>query len=378
MVSASTRFLILHGSERFLQDKYIADLRAAMTKAHGEGGFDTVRFDGMAGQRIIADVLDECRSMGLMAQFKVVLVDNADLLLKADDDEDGGSAPAPAARGKRTGPAVQGPRKLLEAYAADPSDNAALVLRAGNWRPGNLDKAVAALEDAGAVIKCESPSEEEAVGWAVKRATQSHATTLAPAAAQALVAAVGADLGRIDSELAKLALAAGGRGEPITEQLVSSMTGVTREDELWGIQSRVLSGDTAEALEYLHLLVDVTRADAVPLTWAYVDLARKVHTASRGLSQGLPRQQIMSSLKAWGPMLDLIINKATRLKPEVAARLLKDAVQTDSAGKSGQGDPVRNLELLTVKMCQAFGAPPAAPSHADRNARVAPSRSGGR
>ena len=42
MVSASTRFLILHGSERFLQDKYIADLRAAMTKAHGEGGFDTV------------------------------------------------------------------------------------------------------------------------------------------------------------------------------------------------------------------------------------------------------------------------------------------------------------------------------------------------
>ena len=368
-VSAQTRILILHGGERFKQDEHLSALRTAMTNAHGAEGFDTVRFDGIAGARIVADVLDECRSMGLMAQFKVVIVDNADLMLKSDDKEggDGDDAPEPApvpagSRARRGGPVTLGPRKLLEAYAVSPSPNAALVLRANSWRTGNLDKAVIALGPAGAVIKCDSPSEEESAAWAIERATAVHNTRLESAAATALISAVGSDFGRIDSELAKLALAAGGRGEPITEKLVASMTGITREDEHWGMQSRLIQGDAHEALEHLRLLLDVSRTDPVPIVWSYVDLARKVHGASRGLSQGIPRQQIISGLRMWGPTLDMLLAKATRIKPEAAARMLKAAIDVDAAGKSGQGDPRRNLEILTVKMCRAFRTAGAGPS----------------
>jgi DNA polymerase III delta subunit len=364
-VSARTRFLILYGPDRFTQDRYLDELRAALHAKHGVDGVDTVRFDGAAGARIAADVLDECRSMGLMSQYKIVLVDNADLLFKGEDkegEEADDPKPVIAAAGRRgsgaRGGASQGPRRLLEHYAADPSDSATLVLRASTWRAGNLDKAVLALDAGrGAVIKCEPPDEAEAVRWAIEQCPRAHGAKIEQAAAAALVAAVGAELARIDSELEKLALAAGGKGQAITAELVETMTGTTREDELWGIQSRVISGNTAKALEHLRQLIDVSRADAVPLTWAYVDLARKMHTASRGLSQGIPRGQLVGAIKAWGPMLDAVLSKAGRgaAGAEGAARLFKAAVDTDAAGKSGLGDGVRNLEVLTVKMCREWG-----------------------
>ena len=67
------RMLILHGKDRFRQDERLQALIAALTKQHGQaggggGGTDTVRFDGQQGARIVADILDECRSFGLMQQ----------------------------------------------------------------------------------------------------------------------------------------------------------------------------------------------------------------------------------------------------------------------------------------------------------------------
>src|SRR5207237_6759029 len=99
-LDARARFVILHGKDRFLQDEYLRTLREALAKKHGAEGFDTVRFDGQQGARIVADIMDECRSFGLMQQHKVVLVENADLLVKADED-DAPAAPKPV--GKKGG-----------------------------------------------------------------------------------------------------------------------------------------------------------------------------------------------------------------------------------------------------------------------------------
>src|ERR1051325_11697202 len=98
-----------------------------------------------------------------------------------------------------------------------------------------------------------------------------HRTSVEARAAAMLVDAVGNDLGRIDTELEKLALAAGGEGRPITPALVQSMTGLTREEEFWAIQSALLTGDAGAALAQLRELVEVSRHDPVPITFAYVE-----------------------------------------------------------------------------------------------------------
>ncbi|HMN40538.1 MAG TPA: hypothetical protein PKE29_06795, partial [Phycisphaerales bacterium] len=128
-LGAETRMLILHGSDRFLQDEKMQALAAALNKQHGADGVDTIRFDGQQGPRIIADVLDECRSCGLMQQHKVVVVDNAEMLLKETEGDEAPAKPAP--RGGRRAPVPHTAREVLENYAAEPSSSATLVLRVG-------------------------------------------------------------------------------------------------------------------------------------------------------------------------------------------------------------------------------------------------------
>lgn len=330
-------------------------LREGLTKRLGEGGYDTVRFDGAQGARILADVMDECRSFGLMQQHKIVLVDNAEILVKADEDE----APA-APKGKRGGPRAPtplSPREVLENYAEEPSGSATLILRAGTWRPGNLDKKVLALPDGqGVIVKCEQPTAADAARWAIGRAQRRHGTSIDVESAAALVDTTGPDLGRIDSELEKLALAAGGDGSPITVDLVENMVGKTRQDEFFSIQKVLLTGSSADALAHLRDLIEVSRHDPVPITFAYVETARKIHLACRGVKEGRNVFSMQSALKAWGPgseeMLAALARIAKQTTPRQAAGLLKAAVSVDAGNKSGLGDPVRNLEVLTVKFAE--------------------------
>ncbi len=365
------RMLILHGKDRFRQDERLQSLIAALTKKHGEGGTDTIRFDGQQGAKIVADILDECRSFGLMQQHKIVLVDNADLLVKvSDDDEEGGGGAGsgvggggtgglPARVGGKRGHAPASARGMLEHYAEDPSESATLVLRASTWRPGNLDKAVARV---GEVLRCEPMSEGEAIAWAQKRAKESHQTSISPRAAEDLVNAVGAELGRIDTELEKLALAAGGEGAPITVELVEQMVGVTRQEEFWGIQDGLMKGRTGETLAELRRLLEVSRHDPVAIGWSYMDAARKIHlaAAAAAVAQGggaASLRSLSKPLRMWGPDADRRLEELATIAratgPTRAARLFAAAVQTDGWNKSSMGDPVRNLEVLTVRFAQA-------------------------
>lgn len=354
-LSAAVRIAILHGPDRFRQDQAIQELKAALEAEHGADGYSVVRFDGNEGQRIVPDVMDECRSMSLMGGHKLVVVDNAENVLKADEDEEDGK-PAAVAKGRRSGPSPKSAREVFEDYAKEPSPSATLVLRAGAWRPGKLDKAVEALGEQGAKIRCEPPNEFDAMKWAIDHCKARHGCAIQKDAAEALVQAVGANIGRIDSELEKLAVAAGGKGEPITLEHVESLTEYTRaEEKAWGIQDTLVSGDAAASLRALRDYLEVSRFDAVPLMWAYVDLARKLHGLSRGLAQGTPRNQLMGALKLWGPTVETLVQKAARVHPERAAMMFDAAMKADAAGKGGgMGDAERNLEVLTMRFARVM------------------------
>ena len=333
-LTAEARIVILHGKERFLQDMHLRNLRDALAAEHGADGVDTVRFDGASATA--ADILDECRSFGLMQQHKLVVVDGADQLLKADADEK-------PARGHVSA------RQAMEHYAEQPSDAATLVLRAETWRPGNLDKRIAKV---GAVLKCEPLSPAEAIGWVKARCSKRHGTTIAPDAAAILVDFIGPDLGRLDTELAKLAMAQ--PGEAITADLVRDMTGYTREEAFWSIQEALLSGRADEPIAQLRDLIEVSRHDPVAIGWSYSDLARKLHGASWGVRQRMNPGAIMKALKIWGSSGDVMLGAARRLEPGEARDLLRTCVEADRAAKSGLGDPRRTLERLSVRFAEGL------------------------
>ncbi|MCC6285980.1 MAG: DNA polymerase III subunit delta [Phycisphaerales bacterium] len=315
-LSATCRVVLLHGKEAFLRAQFSAQLREMLTEAHGQ--VDVFTFDGAGA--LPADILDECRSFGLLSGHKLVIVDNADQVIKEDS------------------------RPLFERYAAAPEPGATLLLRAEKWRAGKLDALIAA---AGAMIACEPITPHQAIAWAMKRCPKRYGASIAPDAAELLVSRIGPELARLDSELAKVSLAAGAGGV-VTRSHVTELVGLSREEEVWEIQNDLLSGTPEEVVARVRYALDVSRHPATLVCWAMTDLARKVHMASAAGRAGTPFNMIARDLKLWGQSQALVEHAARRIGPAEAARLLHACVEADAQSKSGIGEPERLLERLAL------------------------------
>jgi len=318
---AGARVVVLHGKDEYLRAVHTERLVGLLREAHGE--IDTIRFDGAGDSP--ADILDECRSFDLMMRPKAVIVDEAEKVVKDSS------------------------RALFERYAESPPESATLILRSGAWRPGNLDKAI---KKVGAVVKCDPLGPGEAAQWAAGRCQKRHGATLEPDAARLLVERLGSDLGRIDSELGKLATASG--GEPISADRVRELVGKTREEEVWAIQSRLFGGPE-EALAAVREAIGPWRQPPVMVMYACVDLLRKVHGAARLSAQGVPAGQIGKSLKLWGASQRAVMGAAGRVDPERAAAALRRVIGLDQGSKSGAIRPEVAPELAAMEFARLLG-----------------------
>ena len=317
------RVLLLTGKESFLREGYTnALIEAVKGKASGE--VEVVRFDGATVE--IADVLDECRSFGLLATYKVVVVDHADDFVKDAN------------------------RAIVERYAEAPSDSATLVLRSEGWRPGNLDKAI---EKVGGRIKCDAVDESTAMGQATRRARERRGVELARDAAALLVDRVGTDLSRLMSEVDKLSDAAG-EGGTIDRALVTELVGVSREEQVWSVQGALLTGDAGYAMEAVKELVEVSRAPTVLIRFAFVDLAKKLAGVSAAVAAGESPMAASKAEKLWGDAQRRVVTAATPERAGTFAALFREAVDADVRGKTGRGDEIRALEALSVRFADVL------------------------
>jgi DNA polymerase III delta subunit len=321
-LDATCRVVVLHGNEVFLRTLHTQQLREALTKEFGE--VDSVNFDGATTPA--ADVLDECRSFGLIASHKMVIVDNADQLVKEDN------------------------RPLFERYAESPSEGTTLVLRSNTWRPGKLDKII---DKVGQIRVCEEVTIGEAISWCMARAKKRYACTIERDAAALLVERAGAALGRLDSELAKLAAATeGGKGQ-ITRDLIGQFVGLSREEEVWSLQSVLLGGDAQANVKAVREAIDVAKHPAQLILWAMTDLAKKVHGCSAGLASGANPFSLGKVYRLWGPSAERVMSAAKHVKPARARMLLEKCVETDFRLKSGLGEEDLALERLAIEFARA-------------------------
>lgn len=346
---------LFKGDDAFLRSAYTDKLRAAI-EAVGTP-VDVIRFDGATAPA--ADVLDECRSFGLMAQHKLVIVDQADEFLKESDDEEEEQA-SPALK---RGPARPRKRDLIEAYIQSPTPGATLVLRAQGWRPGRIDKMIPAV---GVIEDCEAPDARKAAGALVRRAREAHGVTLEADAAELLVERLGRYLGPLVQEVSKLATMAG-PGGTITVAHVREMVGLTREEEAWGFQDWLLAGDIPAAMEKLRELLEVSRVDEVPLRFTMIDAVKKVHAFARAAEKGVPPQALAKEMRIWPPDRAAVFARAaSKAGPRAAADLVVRAVAKDYAGKTGGGDPTLGVETLALDIMLTLAGGDAAARKASR------------
>ena len=311
----------LVGAESFVQ---LQKLREIL----GELPPDAQRVD-LDGERAeLSEVLDELRSFAMFGGGKVVVIRNADAFITRF-------------------------REQLEDYVASPSNSATLILRLESL-PSN-QRIYKAIAKVGTIEGCEAP--KDCARWVIQHARDAHQATITPDAAKLLVDLVGQDLGRLDTELAKLALTIDGK--TIGPDDVSEGVAFQRERQMWDMTNELACGRPAEALRRWRQLIQLdpsTEFRAVTWLGMWLENVRKAIAMKR---KGLQPFAIAQQLRIWpreiqGPFFQT----ADALGESGAARATDLLAEIDLRSKSGIGDAASNVErfILEIGRIEKSGA----------------------
>jgi DNA polymerase-3 subunit delta len=174
-------------------------------------------------------------------------------------------------------------RDLLEKYFNEPSRSGVLVLDVQSW-PATTR--LAKLLPEAATITCAAPKPARLVEWCMAWCEAQHGKPLTRAAARLLVDLVGADMGLLDQELAKLSAYIGDRvriDAPDVDQLVAN----NRTENIWKLFDLVGAGKTGEALVFLGQLLDQGE-EPLRLLATISTQIRQLARAGRLSIQGVP------------------------------------------------------------------------------------------
>ena len=305
----------LIGSDSFLQLQKLSEILRKMPQ-------DVQRVDVEGERAELADVLDELRSFAMFGDAKLVVVRDADAFISRF-------------------------REQVEEYLASPSDSGTLVLRLASL-PKN-QRIYKAIDKLGGVEPCDPP--KDLARWVADQARSAHRITLTPDAARMIVDLVGEDLGRIDNELAKLAIDSDGTKGPVEAEKVAASIAFQREQEMWDMTNEVAAGDVASALRRWRQLIQLdTSAEFRAVTWLgmWLENVRKALALKR---KGLGSFAICQQLRIWPREIqDPFIKTACQLGEAGAAAALDLLAEIDHQSKTGVGEAASNVERFILQV----------------------------
>jgi DNA polymerase III delta subunit len=299
----------LVGSDAFLQLEKLSEILRLMPADVQRADFDGERAE-------LAAVLDELRSFAMFGGAKLVVVRDADEFVGRF-------------------------RESLEDYVAKPADSGTLVLRLASLP--KAQRIYKAIDKLGGIALCDPP--KDLAKWAAERARSAHRMNLAPDAARALVDLVGEDLGRLDNEMAKLAIEADGVKQPVTAERVAASVTFQREQEMWDLSNALAAGDAPEALRrWRHFVQLDPSAEFRAVTWLGMWL-EDVGCALRGDTRTLGWK--------YKDRLPQMMRTSKQLGASGRARALDLLAEIDHQSKTGVGDAAANVERFILQIAAA-------------------------
>jgi DNA polymerase-3 subunit delta len=255
----------LHGPEDMLKDEAVRTIL--------DGVLDPGLRDFNYDQRSVAQLDPEeihalCNTMPMMAERRVVVLRDVEAWKRK----------------------TKGRAEFLR-YLEHPSAETLVILIQGGGDE-NEDKD---LVRGAYSVRFDSLPPERAQRWLLRRAEQL-GLTLAPEAAQHLVRSVGADLGAIESELAKLASLPA--DEPLTVERVGELVGVRYGETLWDWGEAVLGDEPGRSVALLNRVLAQPGVSGVKLV---------THLGTALVGLGIAR--VLYDKGARGPALESAVFK---------------------------------------------------------------------
>jgi DNA polymerase III delta subunit len=272
---------------------------------------DAQRVDVDGERAELSEVLDELRSFAMFGGSKLVVIRSADAFISRF-------------------------REQLEDYLNNPSTISTLVLRV-NTLPAN-QRIYKLIQKVGVIEKCAAPSERDLPTWIIQHARSAHELTVSMDVARLLADRIGCDLGRLDNELAKLALMSDSGKVDASD--VATSVAFQREQEMWDMTNALAAGNVREALEKWRKLIALDpSAEFRAVTWLGMWL-EDVRVALAG------RQGTV----AWKyrDRLPLLVKTAQQLGRDGVADAIDRLAEVDRRSKSGVGDASGNVERFIL------------------------------
>ena len=227
---------LLMGEEAYYIDRiaeYIAD--NVLTK--DEQDFNqTVVY--CTRETAVADVVNCARRYPMMAKFQVVIVKEAQNLLKIDE---------------------------LATYAQNPMPSTILVICYKNGKVDGRKKLVPAVEKVGIVF--ESPKLKEGMlPQFIADYLRRKKITIEERACLMMAESVGSDLNRLACELDKLVLALPTGQTRITTDLVQGHVGVSKDFNVWELRTAIANKDIAKANKIMYYMEQNVKSNPPVMT----------------------------------------------------------------------------------------------------------------
>ncbi|MDE3198768.1 MAG: DNA polymerase III subunit delta [Acidobacteriota bacterium] len=301
-----------------------------------------------AAETPLAALVDDARAMSLFASERLMFAINAEAAVPrgnrsvaADEDEEGGAS------------ATSGDAGVLAAYVKSPTPGVTLVFEASRFDFEGDDKTKServrkffdAIPD---VVEFRRFNADEA-RMELDRLAKAANVRLDPEAAQTLVEALGADMGRIAVELEKLAL----YGKPVTADDLSLLVPDARQSTIVALVNALGRRDRARALEALDALV--REGEYLPLALTF--LASQFRTALVAKEANLrSAQQVQNHFQRagvpmWGSRAEQVWATASKFSTMQLERGLKTIFEADRDLRSARPDDRTVMESFVVKLC---------------------------
>jgi DNA polymerase III subunit delta len=292
----------------------------------------------------LAAVIDDARAMSLFASERLIFVIGAEAAMprstRAVDDEEAGSGAA-------------GSEGVLDAYIKSPTPGVTLVFEATRWDLEGEDKTKSdrarkffgAIPD---VVEFRRFTVDEARGE-LDRIARAANVKLDPAAAEALVEALAADVGRIAIEIEKLSL----YGKPITADDLPLLVPDARQSTIFALVNALGRRDRARSLETLDALV--REGEYLPLALTFLAtqfrmalVAKEANLRGASAVQGHFQR---AGVQMWGSRAEQVSATAGKFSKEQLERGLKLIFETDRDLRSARPDDRTVVENFVIKLC---------------------------
>lgn len=238
-------------------------------------------------------------------------------------------------------------RKQLERLVQAPSAVGVLLLDVRTWTSTTL--LAKAVESQGLALEANSPKIQHTPSWCVKWAQSRHQKKITREAAEWLVDLVGAHLGLLDQELAKLATFVGARPE-IERKDVDRLVAGTRAETGFLLLESAMSGQLARTMEMLdRQLATGESPDGIyyMVAWQLRRLTQVARRIVAGLNPAAAMQEAGVASFATGITMDQLRHLG---RPRMLL-MYRRILQTELDLKGGSCLPPRTvLERLLVDL----------------------------